>query len=170
MINNANLDKIDIFDEVLYDRYCEEPAQLLNHIFVTPEAAFQWMAETLEEQSGIKTEIRKNGKPIKVDRAIRPIVIQSVQELLMHAAAHEGVKNAAITIEQNGKGVKISVEDDGNGFKAKDAGQLVERAGGLSFLKIRERLNNIGGKLAIEANPKVGTRVTMLVPEHVTNH
>lgn len=54
------------------------------------------------------------------------------------------------------------IADDGYGF---DPDQITEGEGdhfGLAFM--RERIGQIGGKLAIEAQPGAGTRVLLCVP------
>jgi signal transduction histidine kinase len=54
----------------------------------------------------------------------------------------------------------LEVEDDGTGF----APATVRQGGGLGIPGMKERVQRIGGRLAIESAPGQGTRVIVEVP------
>jgi signal transduction histidine kinase len=163
MLRDKNLEKIEIFDDVLYETYSDDPTNILNYMFVSIEAALEWLTARLEQQTGIKTEVQRNGKLLRVDKPIRSVLIRSAQELLMNVATHEGAKKASVSINQNGKDVSLIIEDDGAGFNASGTESLL-RHEGPGFLKIRERVSLLGGELSVESHRDQGTRVTIKVP------
>jgi signal transduction histidine kinase len=58
--------------------------------------------------------------------------------------------------------VKITVADDGGGFDPEQLPEGMESHFGLAFM--HERMAQVGGQLAIESQPGVGTRVVLHVP------
>jgi two-component system NarL family sensor kinase len=169
MLSNKDLEKIDIFDDVLYEKYNDDPTNILNHMFVSLEAALEWLTGRLEKQSGIKADLRKNGKLIHVDKTIRSVLIQSAQEILMNVPTHTGARKASVSLNQNGKDVSVTIEDDGIGVTDSSIDSLISHEGP-GFLKIRERICNLGGDLSVESKRDQGTRVTITVPPHIRKH
>lgn len=169
MLSNKSLEKIVIFDDVLYEQYNDDPTNILNHMFVSLEAALEWLTGRLESQSGIKTDLRKNGKLMQVDKTIRSVLIQSAQEILMNVPTHTGARNASVSLNQNGKEVSVIIEDDGIGLTDSSIGSVI-RHGGPGFLKIRERIRHLGGDLSVESKRDQGTRVTITAPPHIRKH
>jgi signal transduction histidine kinase len=169
MLSNKDLETIEIFDDVLYENYHDDPTNILNYMFVSLEAALEWLTDRLEKQSGIKTDLQKNGKLIHVDKSIRSVLIQSTQELLMNVPTHTGVSKASVSLNQNGKDVSVTIEDDGVGLTDSSIGSLISHEGP-GFLKIRERIHHLGGALSVESKRDQGTRVTITVPPHIRKH
>jgi signal transduction histidine kinase len=58
--------------------------------------------------------------------------------------------------------VAFVVEDDGRGFNV--ASVALSHEGGFGLQAMRERMELIGGSLAIDSAPGQGTRITALVP------
>jgi signal transduction histidine kinase len=58
--------------------------------------------------------------------------------------------------------IRITVADDGDGFDADDVSIDVSNHRGFGLFNIKERLNLIGGHLAIESQPGHGSRFTLL--------
>ncbi len=64
-----------------------------------------------------------------------------------------------------GHQVRIVVSDRGSGFLArKVTGAANEAESGLGLLAIRERLESLGGRMAIESRPGKGSRITLTAP------
>jgi signal transduction histidine kinase len=169
MLRDKDLDKIEIFDDVLYEKYNDDPTNILNHMFVSLEAALEWLTARLENQSGIKTDLQKNGKLVHVDRSIRSVLIQSAQEILMNVPTHTGAGKASVSLNQNGHGVSVTIEDDGIGLTDSSIDSLIRHEGS-GFLKIRERILHLGGDLSVESKRGQGTRVTIIVPPSMRKH
>jgi signal transduction histidine kinase len=169
MLRDKDLDKIELFDDVLYEKYSDDPTNILNYMFVSLEAALEWLTARLENQSGIKTDLQKNGKLVHVDRSIRSVLIQSAQEILMNVPTHTGAGKASVSLNQNGHGVSVTIEDDGIGLTDSSIDSLIRHEGS-GFLKIRERILHLGGDLSVESKRGQGTRVTITVPPSMRKH
>jgi PAS domain S-box-containing protein len=84
-------------------------------------------------------------------------LIRTIQEALMNVRKHAQVNWACIRLGQAGNEWRISVEDEGRGF---DPSKLALEQGSSYGLKImRERTEEVGGRLEIESTPGRGTRV-----------
>ncbi|MGC4080044.1 MAG: histidine kinase [Rubrivivax sp.] len=102
---------------------------------------------------------------LRVDGAIaalpRPIAIgvyRIAQECLNNAARHGSPTQVALCVAREREAVAITVEDDGGGDAAR-----IGRIGGHGIPGLRERLDALGGTLAI-ANGSAGIRVAALIP------
>ena len=58
----------------------------------------------------------------------------------------------------------VSVEDDGVGFNPAETTSAATRTGGFGLFSIRERLEQVGGRLQIKSKPGHGTKVTIIAP------
>jgi signal transduction histidine kinase len=70
----------------------------------------------------------------------------------------------AVTVDQPDAGaVRLRVQDDGVGFDASDAGQLL-REGHFGLAGMRERASLVGGSLEVDSQPGRGTTVLAQLP------
>ena len=83
-------------------------------------------------------------------------VLRCVQEIITNAIRHAGANNLWIDLSRMGNGIAIRARDDGRGTKELRPGH------GLSGM--RERLEQVGGKLEIETQPAKGFRLNAWLP------
>jgi signal transduction histidine kinase len=89
-------------------------------------------------------------------------VIRIIQEALTNVRKHAQASEAWVRIEPEGQGIRITVEDDGQGF---DPAQGVANApGGFGLQVMQERAESVGGRLEVEAQIGRGTRIVAWVP------
>jgi two-component system nitrate/nitrite sensor histidine kinase NarX len=89
-------------------------------------------------------------------------VIRIIQEALTNARKHARATQAWVRIEQDGGGVCISVEDDGQGFDPSRASGIDQPHFGLRIM--RERAEKVRGSLDVDSRPDSGTRVMLRLP------
>jgi signal transduction histidine kinase len=77
------------------------------------------------------------------------------QECLMNAAKHSGAAECKVSLTYARDRITLVVEDNGNGFDAKNA----QAETGLGIQSMRERLRSIGGILRIQSSALHGTSV-----------
>jgi len=114
------------------------------------------LGETIEAQSDLSVTI-------ETDLAERPEV--AVESLLFHVAQqamqnvmhHARARKVNVEIANDDGRIRLSVADDGIGFRAEDPQ-------GLGLRGIRERVEVCGGRMTIETAPGRGARVTVEVP------
>lgn len=126
-------------------------------------AALRWLAEQMP-QHGLAVEVRLalDHVPLADDQAV--LVFQSVRELLINVAKHAGTDRATVTLRlDDGKQLCIDVQDAGRGF---DVTTMDPKSGGEHFglFSIRERMQAMGGRLAMESVVGQGSTMTIMLP------
>jgi signal transduction histidine kinase len=83
-----------------------------------------------------------------------------VQECLNNILKHAEASEAAVIVERSGPRLMLSVSDNGKGFAS--LGTYTEgRKGGFGLINISERVQLLGGKLAIESAPMKGATINI---------
>ena len=92
------------------------------------------------------------------------ILFQCARELVHNLIKHAGAHSGRIALTAEPGGLRLSVEDDGRGFRP-PAGQEPNGhlRGGYGLYQVDERLRLLGGRLDIES-PAIGSRLVMRLP------
>ncbi len=123
------------------------------------EPAVQWLVENIETRYGIKTALDDDGEPKPADPDTRVILFRSIRELLINAAKHAKARRVWVRLRRANDQLSATVEDDGVGMDPEAASTW-----GSGLISIHERLNHVGGSMAIESVPGHGTRVRLCAP------
>ncbi|MCP4613693.1 MAG: sensor histidine kinase [Planctomycetes bacterium] len=144
---------------------------ILNEIgFET--AVTSWLDEQIHEKYGINTEFEDDGQPKPLDDDIRAILFRNVRELLTNVVKHAKAENVKVSICRDDEDIRVRVEDDGIGFdpvEIKSRSMINHKFG---LFSIRERLEQLGGRVEIGSKPGGGSRIMMTAPlkrEEVTD-
>ena len=100
--------------------------------------------------------------PLPDDVAIAAFRV--VQEAVTNVLRHGGAQRVEVVLGYDSGRLDLAVVDDGRGF---DVAAAFERAGSgrhLGLLGMRERVEAMGGSLAVESRPGSGTRLTASLP------
>lgn len=89
-------------------------------------------------------------------------LLRIIQEALTNVRKHARASKAWVRFEQDGEQVRISVEDDGQGFDPAQVTGKGQQYFGLQIM--RERAESVGGDLELDARPGQGTRLVIRVP------
>ncbi|MGQ0668104.1 MAG: GAF domain-containing sensor histidine kinase [Actinomycetota bacterium] len=87
-------------------------------------------------------------------------VFRISQEAMSNALRHSGAERVWIRLSMDGDRVSLEVQDDGKGFDPLAAGGHAR----LGLTSMRERVQLLGGVLAIDSAPGRGTTVSVEVP------
>ncbi len=129
------------------------------------EAAVNWLAKQTRQRFGLEVEFADDGKPKPLNTDIRVLLFQAVRELLVNVVKHARAKKAKVFTCRIQKNIQITVEDNGVGFDAEAISAVKDPAkGGFGLFNIRERLDQIGGSVIINARAGKGTRITLTAP------
>lgn len=128
------------------------------------EAAVEWLVEQIQEQHGLLSHFEDDRQPKPLDDDVRVLLFQAVRELLTNVAKHAQAHNVKVSLRREDSNIKITVEDDGNGFDTSDVASHWSRAEGFGLFSIRERLGHLGGRLEVESKPGHGTWATLAAP------
>ena len=92
-------------------------------------------------------------------------ILQILREALNNVQKHSKATRVVVSLEYTGKGVDLSVDDDGAGFSFSGAFNLDEldllRLGPAS---IKRRVRSLGGELSIESRPGHGAGLKIRIP------
>jgi signal transduction histidine kinase len=118
-----------------------------------------------QERYGIEADMQTFGRddsiPIDVAVALYRIVQESLTNVLKHAQASK----VSIVIEQKSEVLALVLEDDGTGFDPEHRIPTDgNRAPGLGFSGMRERVTLLGGTIAVESAPGRGCTIFARIP------
>lgn len=121
--------------------------------------AVQWLVENVQESYGVRTRLIETSAELPLDDRVKILLFRAVRELLINVAKHAKAHQAVVSIARQGSSIEIRVRDDGIAF---DREKTTRR--GLGLGSIEERLENLGGHMAIDARPGHGTVITLVAP------
>ncbi len=98
---------------------------------------------------------------LNLSSAVEEEVFYVLREGLMNVARHSHASRAAISLTVTDGGIQGSVHDDGVGF---DSGHMVSSGSGYGLTTMKERIETLGGQIAIESSPGTGTRISFKIP------
>lgn len=87
-------------------------------------------------------------------------LIRTIQEALINIRKHAHVSTAIIRLGQDAGQLCISIEDEGRGF---DLDRIKGQNNSFGLQIMRERVESVGGRLAVETTPGQGVCITLSV-------
>jgi signal transduction histidine kinase len=123
-------------------------------------AAIERVAAAAGGPGGLAVEVTISGRPRQLHPEVEVTLLRAAQEALANARRHAAASNVTVTLTYFADEVSLDVIDDGRGFDPSAAG----RSGGMGLLGMRERVDDLGGRLAIESAPGEGTAVAVTLP------
>jgi signal transduction histidine kinase len=123
--------------------------------------ALEELVKTWETQTGIDCHLTVDGSP-RLTSASELQLLRIIQEALANVRKHAAAKKATVIIRADLNHLRVTVQDDGIGFKPAELGRSEFPRLGLATM--RERAEAIGGDLRLESIPGEGTRVTVELP------
>ena len=124
--------------------------------------ALHWYARQFESHTGMRANVWGAEVGPRLARRVELALFRIVQEALANAAKHSRGSRATIAVAGTGAIVRVTVEDDGVGFREPEAPRAGAQSG-WGLPEMRERAEAIGGTLRVESSGD-GTRVTVEVP------
>ncbi len=115
------------------------------------------------EQHSVKVQLEIRGD-IHLAPGDEAVVFRILQESLNNVAKHARASSVSVKLSGN-HSVKLSVEDDGQGFDPAQVSGRVSSAGGLGLTQMRERAESRGGHYRVDSEPGRGTRVEARLPQ-----
>lgn len=121
--------------------------------------AVVWLARQIHDQQGIEVELRQHpiAWPPCDDSQILLFII--LRDLLTSVAKETRPRVIKILMQMEGKDLRLQVEHDG--AEAADTGGDPP---GSALFSLRERLDRIGGTVAVQASPGQDTVIALTVP------
>jgi signal transduction histidine kinase len=113
---------------------------------------------------GIQTELSISDGigEITFDPAAEVQLLRVIQEAMTNCRKHSGAHLLKVGVAMDGSRATITISDDGKGF---DPGRIEHEGGGhFGLVFMRERMEQIGGTLTMDAIPEGGTLLKLNLP------
>ena len=121
-----------------------------------------------ETQSGHNVDLRFAGsEPQALSYTEKLCVYRFLQEGLSNAFRHGNVDTAVVTVIGSPEGVRVEIQDNGEGFDVTDPIRL-NTDGGQGLIGLKDRAESIGGSLNIESTIGKGTILTLHIATEET--
>jgi PAS domain S-box-containing protein len=133
-------------------------------------AALYWFAEEYTKTFGVPVEVDVEDMPEEgLSPELELTLFRVAQEALTNSGKYAGASEARVSLAFPESQARLVVSDDGRGFNPETVASPT-RHGGLGLYGMRERVELIGGQLAIQSAPGEGTRVEVDAPVSGTGH
>ncbi|MDO8473140.1 MAG: PAS domain S-box protein, partial [Dehalococcoidia bacterium] len=144
-------------------RFCQElRPEILDQLGLVP--ALRHMASDIAENSSISTRVRVSGLEVRLPTEMETALYRIVQECFSNIRKHSHAKQASVKMLFSDSTVRLTITDDGQGFKVpRDLGDLAGK-GRLGLRGMEERARLIGGKLTVSSKAGHGTSVEVEAP------
>lgn len=126
--------------------------------------ALNWLASDLTKNYNIAADVLVVGKPRQLPPEAELNLFRIAQEALTNVRRHAEANSVGITVEFGDDRAKLTVTDNGKGFKLPARVGDLARDGKLGLAGMQERAQLLGGTLTIDTEPGKGTILTVEVP------
>ncbi|TFG47533.1 MAG: PAS domain S-box protein, partial [Candidatus Brocadiia bacterium] len=128
------------------------------------EIAVEDLLDRIAKEKNIQCQYENcpGAKPLAED--VKVLLYRSVRELLINAVKHADSSLIKVSIFRSGSVIYVKVEDNGRGFDVSVLESGSRRSGGFGLFSVRERLNQIGGRLKMESAQGKGTKAVLTAP------
>jgi signal transduction histidine kinase len=110
-------------------------------------------------QPGMAVEFAHDKVPAVLPPDLTLCLFRVVQEALQNALKYSQAQTVSVDLRGGPEGLSLTIADDGVGF---DVSALSGE--GLGLISMSERLQSVGGAIAIRSAPGAGTRIEVRVP------
>lgn len=98
----------------------------------------------------------QNERPLPLDT--EQAIYRVIQEALANVSRHSQAKRVEVSLVYNTDSLQVTISDNGRGF------DVNQKAKGMGFRSMRERIGSIRGTIQTQSAPGQGTRVIVQVP------
>jgi signal transduction histidine kinase len=120
-------------------------------------------SQNLAERKKIRIQMTAFRGVEDLTSANRTVLFRVAQEALNNVARHAEATAIGISIAQIPGGIRMEIIDNGKSFQVTKT-LLAKNNKRLGLIGMRERIEMIGGSLAIESSPGIGTTVRTEIP------
>jgi PAS domain S-box-containing protein len=120
--------------------------------------AMESYAHHFSRRTGIDVRIGRPDRKLRLDTEVESVLFRVFQEALTNCAKHSRASVAEVELEYKERGIVLAVADNGAGFPL--SGQAPDQfASGLGLINMKEMVEFVGGRFAVNSQPGQGTRI-----------
>jgi signal transduction histidine kinase len=128
-------------------------------------ASVRRIVEYFQKDTGIAARFASSESALRLPPEVTHEMLQILREALHNVQKHSKASRVVVGVEQSGRTIEISVDDDGAGFSFSGSFNLEE----LELLRlgpqsIKRRVRSLSGDLTIESRPGHGAGMKIRVP------
>lgn len=123
-------------------------------------AAIECQAEDFAQRTGIACRIVCADHDIQLPQHAAVALFRIFQEALTNVCKHAQASQVAVRLTQEGDEVLLEVSDNGRGLTAAD----IDKPRAFGLRGMRERLDELGGRLELHPCHPSGTRLRIAIP------
>lgn len=123
-------------------------------------AAIQGFCREIGKQHNVTVDFTNSNVPRQMPKDISLCLFRVAQESLHNAIKYSGTDQFKVHLSATAEEVYLQVTDGGAGFDVEET----KRNRGLGLVSMRERVDLVHGRLAVESKPGTGTKVIAVVP------
>jgi signal transduction histidine kinase len=127
-------------------------------------AGLQSLCEQFSKRSGLKISFHEHGLTDRLSQDMEIALYRIAQEALNNIMKHAQAREVEVQIVRHKNGLRLTIEDDGNGMKGNVPLKGPSVSGGTGLVGIRERANSFGGTILIDSSPGKGTMINVEIP------
>jgi len=127
-------------------------------------SALEWLASDVSQYSGIETKVNVVGTIRRLSEEEELVLFRITQEALSNIRRHSKATEAEITVKFDKSKVKITINDNGQGFDIPQTIGDLARSGKLGLAGMQERARLIGGTLTVQSKTGKGSRINVALP------
>jgi signal transduction histidine kinase len=121
--------------------------------------ALQWQGKEFERHTGVPVNVQVPDELEDLDDGQRTCIYRVVQEALTNCARHARAGHVQVNVNYQAGKVVVVIQDDGTGFDVDRSART-----GMGLIGMKERVQAIGGELAVTSKRGRGTRVVLRAP------
>lgn len=122
--------------------------------------ALRRLAESQWAAQGLHVTVRVSDT-LDLPMHVQTALLRIAQGAIANAIQHAHASTATVTLVADQGRLQFSVSDDGEGFDPRQAAESRGRSDSFGLVATRERVEQLGGNLAIDSLPGEGTRLTV---------
>jgi signal transduction histidine kinase len=118
-------------------------------------------AKSISATKEIKIKVIENDLDERLENSLELTIFRVIQELITNTIKHAQASELDIHLNQHEDVLNIIVEDNGVGF---DSSKPRNENSGMGLSSIERRIEQLGGTVIVESQPKNGTSVIIDIP------
>jgi PAS domain S-box-containing protein len=130
----------------------------LDYLGLVP--ALQRLVSEFSAHHGIDIDLAHTSVPKWLPSEVALCLFRVTEESFTNIAKHSQAKSARVLVAGGSDGIRLTIEDTGTGFDV----NAVDRAGGLGFVSMRERLRVVRGTVRVDSSLSRGTSINVWIP------
>jgi signal transduction histidine kinase len=133
-------------------------------------AALKEYVQRYQQEQGLQVQLSLPEGKDRLPAPLETTLFRVIQEALTNAARHAKAKHVEVTLDWDAAQVSLRIADDGQGFDLQEATARAKGGQHLGLWSMRERIEQLGGRLRIDSQLGSGTTIQATVPlTEVTN-